>query len=252
MTALVRRRAWGELCVRPWTFLTLVLIVAAVALVATRWGDWRHEKWVIENGTPVNGEVFYIGRSLGREGNRDEALYVALRYTPPNSTTPLEAWNDLPRQPGKKLSAKDVLHIHIDPAKPEYWTERTEPAPLALVMVTPLLCGAVAVLCGILAIIKRAGAIRAYKTAEPRRATVVSVRQSPLAPFSKLVGVTLDDVPDVASDRRVRDCYWPNTAGPIHPKQPIEVLVGKRRIFAAAAYGQSPTMSGDLLGNKPE
>ena len=248
ITALARRRAWGELGVRPWTFLTLLLAVAAVALVATRWGDWRHEKWVIENGTPMNGEVVYIGRSLGREGNRDEALFIALRYTPPNSTTPLEAWNDLPRDPGKKLSAKDVLKIHIDPAKPEYWTERTEPAPLALVMVTPLLCGGVAVLCGVLALLKRSAVLRALKTAEPRRATVVSVRQSPLAPFSKLVGVTLDE----SEDRRVRDCYWPNSAGPIHPKQSIEVLVSKRRTFTAAAYGESPTMAGDLLRGKSE
>ncbi|HEX8325387.1 MAG TPA: hypothetical protein VF595_15905 [Tepidisphaeraceae bacterium] len=232
ITTAVRRRAWGELGVRPWTFLTLLLGVAALALAASRWGDWRHEKTVIETGTPVDGEVVYVGRSLGREGNREEALHVALRYAPPGSSAPLEAWGDLPRSPGKSVSAKDVLRVRIDPNRPEYWTERTSAPPLALVMVTPLLSAGVALLCFLIAWAKRHSALTAYRTAGATRATVTSVRQSPLAPLSKIVGVTIDG----SDDRRVRDCYWPNRAGPIHPKQAIDVLVAKRRVFAQAAY----------------
>ena len=252
ITALARRRAWGELGVRPWTFLTLLLAMVALGMFASRLGGWRHEKWVIEHGTPVTGEVSVIGLNQAREGTRDEELLVTLLYTPPGSKTPLEGQNTLPRSPGKMLSLKDRLPVRIDPSKPAFWTVRTEPAPLTLVMVTPLLCGGVAVLCGLLVLFKRRATLRAFQSAAPRRATVVSVRQSPLAPFSKLVGVTLDDVFDVVSDRRVRDCYWPNKSGPIHPKQSIEVLVSKRRTFAAAAYDIAPSSAGDLLREKPQ
>lgn len=232
ITAAVRRRAWGELGVRPWTFLTLLLGLAAVALAASRWGDWRHEAWVIANGTPVDAEVIFVGRSEAREGNRDETLNVLLRYAPPGSTAPLESRGDLPRLPGKSVSAKEKLRVRVDPNNPAYWTERTTPAPLALVMVTPLLSAGVAFVCFLIAWAKRRAALNAYRTAEPARATVVSVRQSPLAPLSKLVGLTVDG----SDDRRVRDCYWPNKAGQIHPQQTIDVLVGKRRAFATLAY----------------
>lgn len=263
MTAVARRRAWGELGVRPWTFLALLLAAAAVVLAGVRWREWRHERRVIESGTPVSAEVISIGMGdLARQGSRDETLSVILRYTPPASTSPLDAPGTLPRRPGTTVSLKDTLPVRVDPVRPDYWTERTEPPPLGLAMITPLLCGGVAVACGLIASIARAIVLRAFRSAEPRRATVVSVRQSPLAPFSKLVGVTLDTGPEAieaaeavatptahTTDRRVRDCYWPNRCGTLHPNQTLAVLAAKRRTFAAAAY-DVPTVSvgGSVLG----
>ena len=239
LTAVIRRRAWGELGVRPWTFLTILLALASLSVAYFRFTDWRYEKRIIESGTPVQAEVTVIGMGdLAKQGSRDETLNVELRYTPPESTSPLASRNTLPRKPGEVVKLKDILRVNIDPQRPEYWTERTQPQPLGLVMITPLLTGGVALLCGLLAFAKRNRVLRAYRQAEPRRATVVSVRQSPLAPFSKIVAVSLDE----GDDRRVRDCYWPTATGPVHPKQPIEVLIHRRHTFAAAAYGQAPAV----------
>lgn len=244
LTALARRRAWGELGVRPWTFLTLLMLLAAVVLTAVRWKAWRHEVDVVNHGTPVKAEVLYIGLSLLREGNRDEQLTVALNYTTPDGIKHTEQWGQLPRKPGTSISAKQFVDVKVDPNQPTFWTERTEAPPVTLVMITPLICLGVAIACGLIALARRQGSLRAYQLAEPRRATVVSVKQSPLAPFSKLVGVALDN----AEDRRVRTLYWPNKLGPVHPKQVIEALVHKGRAYSTLAYGEKPTTPGDVLG----
>ncbi|MGC4030656.1 MAG: hypothetical protein QM754_02750 [Tepidisphaeraceae bacterium] len=237
LTAAVRRRAWGEIGVRPWTFLSIVLAIAAVVLAATRFGDWQRERRVIESGTPIVAEVAYIGMGdLAKQGSRDEPLSVTLRYTPPGASNQIEANNILPRKPGTVVALKDKISVKIDPQQPSFWTERTASPPFGLALITPLLCAAVAVACVAVAFLKRAGVLKAFQNAEPKRAVVRGVRQSPLAPMSKLVSIELEATDP---DRRVRDCYWPARLGAIHPKQPIDVLVYKRRAFATAAFGEN-------------
>lgn len=246
ITAAVRRRAWGELGVRPWSFLTIALLVLSGFMSAGRIRDWRNEAYLIAHGTPVQAEVTSLGIGANaHKAERDEPVNVMIRYTPPGASGPTESGGVLPRKPGVTLALKDKITIRILPERPQYWTERTESAPVGTGLVAPGLCAVVAVGCAVLAVGKRTAVLTAYRSAEPRRATVASVRQSPLAPFSKLIGVTVDS--DDA-DRRVRDCYWPVRCGTVHPGQAIDVLVAKRRVFAAAAYGQSPGgPAGDVL-----
>ena len=245
ITAAIRRRAWGEFGVRPWSFLTLALLVLSGFMSVGRIRDRQNEAYLIEHGTPVQAEITALGLGANaRQAPRDEPVAVMLRYTPPGSSGPLDTGGVLPRKAGETAALKQIITVRILPERPEFWTERTEPAPLGTGLVAPGLCALVAVGCAILAVFKRSAVVAAYRSAEPRRATVASVRQSPLAPFSKLIGVTVDG--DV--DRRVRDCYWPTRCGTVHPGQAVDVLVARRRTFAAAAYGQGPGgPAGDVL-----
>ena len=57
ITSKVRRRAWGELGVRPWTFLTLLLLAVAVFMAIGSYRAWRGEARLIRVGVPTEAEV---------------------------------------------------------------------------------------------------------------------------------------------------------------------------------------------------
>jgi len=234
LSAPAKRRAWAELPVRAWLAMTVCLLVAAIILASTRIGAYVQERRVVETGTPVEGVITAIGMSGAREGSRDEVQHVTLRYTPPGGTQPLEADGDLPRKPESMISLKDVLHVKIDPNAPRFWTERDAPPPVSTILVTPALCLMVGVLSFFIAWMRRNRVLRVAARGERVTGRVVSVKQSPLAPMSKQIGLTL-----AGEDRRVLHCYWPARLGAISPGQEVEVLVDPPRALVAALYAQA-------------
>ena len=210
---------WLAVEVRPWLTLTFVLLAVAIATSVFRMAGYVHERGVILNGPVIDASVLYIGRSYAREGTRDEALYVCLRYTAPDGKN-YETWNDLPRKPGELLSAKQTLSVHLDPADYAFWTALDAPPPLGLVLAIPLLCLPAAVVCGALAWLKQRTVAKWIDSTAVRAARVVNVKVSPLAPLSKLIGVNL------AGDTsgRILHCYWPSRRGPVTAGSEINVL----------------------------
>lgn len=204
--------------VRPWLVLTAVLLIVAAAIAAVRATEYVHERSVIRDGPLVSGTVAAVGVSLAHEGARDEELRILLDYTTPDGQA-VEAWGDLPRKPGELVTAKDVIPVHIGPVDPSYWTARDAPAPLGSTLTVPLLCLPAAVLCAAIAWVRQR-AMRAIESGGvARSARVITVKLSPLAPFSKLIGLTLADEPA----RRVLHCYWPAKRGAIRAGDSIDV-----------------------------
>ena len=196
--------------VRPWLVLTGVLLLVAAAITAVRTTEYLHERAVIRAGPPVDATVVSVGVSMARQGIRDEDLRILLDYTTPQGQA-VEAWGDLPRKPGELVSSKDIIRVHVGPDDSSYWTARDAPAPLGSVLTVPLLCLPAAALCAAIAWLRQRAMRKIDTDGVMRAAQVITVKLSPLAPFSKLVGLTLNDEPA----RRVLHCYWPAKCGPV-------------------------------------
>jgi hypothetical protein len=104
---------------------------------------------------------------------------------------------------------RDVIDIRFDPARPEAWTDRTEPQPwfarMAIVwMLLPALLLALMMM-----LVRRRQILRVWTEGVPMTGTVVDTRQSPIAPRSRVVRFTLD------GDRRIFSTFVPISAGEV-------------------------------------
>ena len=228
-------RPWAELPVRPWLAMTFCLVLTAVILAGMHIGAYFHERRAIERGLPVDATVISIGLNESREGSRDEIQHVMLSYTPPGATEPMESDGDLPRLPGATVTTKDILHVKIDPSQHSYWTARTEPPSVLMVLATPLMCLLVGVISFFVAWLRRAGIGKTVMKGQRVIGRVIGVRQSPLAPMSKQIGVALG-----GDDRRVLHCYWPTRLGPIAAGQEVEFIALPPRVVVASLYPNRP------------
>jgi hypothetical protein len=86
-------------------------------------------------------------------------------------------------------------------------------------LLVPLVLLPVVLICGLGTVWQRGRVMKVIKTGSVKRATVASVRQSPLAPLSRQIGVTIE-----GTDRTVRQAYWPSRNGTIAKGDAIDVL----------------------------
>lgn len=235
ITPRARRRSWAEMYVRPWVLLTVVFILAGLIMAGSRVSGVLSERRTITAGVPVNAKIVDFGASQARRAERDETISVTLEYTPPGASAPIRSSGILPRKPGEVLQIYQQIDVKIDPDNPKFFTDRTDLPPLTAALGVPLLLGGIGLACFAVAAWARRSALKTFTAGALRRATVVSIRQSPAAPMSKQIGFTLND----SDDKRVHQCFWPNHLGAITPGQAIDVLVPANpdRSVAAAAYG---------------
>jgi len=234
-SSAARRRTWAEKPPRVWLLVAALFLCSALLMAATRVSAVMRERRVIAEGTPVSAKVIQIGVSAQHQANRDEQLFVYLGYSPPGATKEITATGLLQRKPGEVLKAKSMIDVKIDPTDPAYFTDRTQPPPLSAEIGMPLLLVATSGLCMLIAWRKRASVLRVLREGVSRTATISSVKQTPLAPLSKQLAVSIDG----SDDRRLVHLYWPNRAGPVSRGQSIEVIVREANHhvpLAAAMY----------------
>jgi hypothetical protein len=207
-----------EINVRPWLAIMLLMLLAGIAMGAYGYIQASHERRIIESGTPVTATVANLGQDT-RQMPRDEPVRVTLGYTDPVSRRTISSERLIHRKPGAVIKLKDEIPVRIDPADPTFWTARTEPVPILQPLLVPLVILPVVLICGLATFWQRGRVMKVVKAGSIKRATVASVRQSPLAPLSKQIGVTIE-----GADRTVRQAYWPSGNGAIAKGDAIDIL----------------------------
>ncbi len=224
-------RSWMEVNVRPWLAVTLLMLVAATALGVVSYSKAAQEQRLITSGTPRDATVVGLGADT-RQMPRDEEVRVTLEYADPKSGRTMASERLLHRKRGSVVALKQVLKIRVDPNDPAVWTERTEPPPLMQSLTVPLMLVPVVLLSFLATWWQRSRVNKVLKTGTPTTATVASIRQSPLAPLSKQIGLAL-----TGGDRTIRQAYWPARNGPVAKGDTVDVIADGSIVLPLRSYG---------------
>lgn len=222
-------RAWMELNVRPWLAVTALMLLAAIGIGVYSLIEAQEERDIIKSGTAVDAVVVDLGRDT-RQLPRDEPVMVKLEYTIPATGRKVSSTRLIHRVPGGVIRKGEVIPIKFDPMKPEVWTARTEPLPFFQPLTVPLALAPVVIASFAVSLWQRSRVLRVVRSGTRAPATVATVKQSPLAPLSKQLGVSRAD------DRTVRQLYWPTRLGPVAKGDSIDVITLGKLVVAAKAY----------------
>ena len=233
VTRRARRRSWNEQPVRVWVVMTAVVLIVAGYFTVQRVRVALDERDLIARGTLVNAKVIELVGSRAETASRETAVPVTLQYVGPKGQP--QQWTGTLPVAGGTVSRGDVIPIRVDPGVPDRWTARRRERPwtqelfVTLLLLPPLL---------ILAAItwwRRRGVLRTWRRGTATRAAVVGVKQTALAPASKLVRYT------VAGDKRVHSLLRPNRLGPVGDGDELELVADPSnagRAVIASLYAQ--------------
>lgn len=224
-------RSWMEINVRPWLAVTLLMVIGLVLVSVLQWRDALRVRRLIEHNVTVKGVVTNInGRA--RTAPRDELQQVDMKYPHPTTQQPLLAPGMLSRKPGQSVSLGDVIELRIDPQDPMIWTDLASAPPVARELIVPLVVLLpMVLLCLAIAVLQRARVRKTLRTGTLTQATVVSVKNSPLAPLSKQIGLATG-----APGARVRHAYWPTRNGPVVQGDLVEVVASETMVLPVRSY----------------
>lgn len=196
------RRAWGEPHVRFWWLSAIVFAVIAAVLVYTSVREWNRQKRLIAEGLPVKAEVIRAGGIYLRTKKIAPHEPVDLKYQVNGRTIEVSGYLD-----GRTdfIIVGDPVDIRVDPKNPAIWTYRTQPMPLAGMMIGAWIVVPITLLVAGVAMLKRARLLSIWKNGVAQPAIFVSSRQTALAPTSRLVSCMRRE----GKDRRVLRVYLP-------------------------------------------
>jgi 4-amino-4-deoxy-L-arabinose transferase-like glycosyltransferase len=196
VTPIASRRAWGDLRVRFWWICAAVIAAMMLIFAIERISSSIGERRLIATGILVHAKVTGINESRrpGYTLPRNDSLDVQLSVDLPDGQH-IETKGVLPPA-DSVVRIGDYIDIRILPSDPSRWTDRTEmiswPAELFLPLVLlPIVC-----LLLVIAIIRRRQVLRIWRTGYMARGVVLEVKQSPIAPLSRLVRYTISDLRD--------------------------------------------------------
>lgn len=217
ITPRARRRSWNELPVRIWVILAVAVALITGYFTVNEYLGGRYERWLITQGTPLTARVMWINgvRRLGETFNRTDRLQAQLHYTPPGADEELEyvpGWlAQLPDQkPVPTITIGDMIPIRIDPDNVTTWTDRERPRPWLAEFTVVLLLLPALVLLTLIALLRRTRVLDVWRRGEVAAGAVVELKQSAIAPFSRVVRFTFAD----GSDRRVFSTLHPAKNAP--------------------------------------
>jgi hypothetical protein len=208
ITAKARRRSWAEMPVRVWLILTITVAVVTIYFTINRVHEAMQDRWLILHGTDVNAKFTMVnGDPFPKRRPRNETMQATIEYTI-NGTTYTPDFS-LEAKPGAFAMVGTIFPIKIDPNDPTQWREVTEPKPWAQELTTlgflvPLLALLLAV-----TILRRRGMLKVWRDGSLLSGEVVEIRQSAIAPRSRIARFILRD----GEDRRVWATLVPTSAG---------------------------------------
>jgi hypothetical protein len=240
LNSRARKRSWAEAPVRAWMGASLFLAVLLAYLIAQNIHDAILDRRLIAQGVPTTAKIVDIAgdgdprKAVAMHGATDDRT-VHLSYTDQHgnavesASRPIENPKFEGRHPGQ------TIEIRYDPERPESWTDRTEPLPWAarltiVWMLLPLLIIAL-----IMLVVRRAQVLTIWRDGVEANGTVVDLRQSAIAPRSRVVRVTLKD----SEDRRIFSTFFPNAAGALQKGDELLLLTSpgnRSRVIAAELY----------------
>lgn len=230
VTARGRRRSWGEPGVRLWWLTALVLAVIAGSLTVGRLRGSAQDRELVRQGRKVDAKIRYadhlnvVGQTIGPEANATFTMEFELDGKRHEVVGKLKQQREL-------LGPGMVVTLYVDPNDPSRFTDRTEVAWRDDLFVLLLIAPVVALML-LVAIIRRAMALRTWRQGEAMAAVVVETRQAAAAPMSRLVRYTLRDV----KDNRVFSTFIPTRAGMLQPGEEFWVVGGRGSAVVAALY----------------
>jgi hypothetical protein len=198
--------SWTEPRVRFWWLIALGVFLAGAYVAGREVALWRHEVDLIRNGTPVQAEV--------RRANG---------YSSPGKQLPPDAVVDLRyfvngkqyektgflRGRTEHIAVRKTVPIRVNPTDPDDWSGAVTPAVLWQQLTGALVALPVFLGLAVVSVLRRRGALRAWRRGEARAALVVESRHTALAPRSRLVRCT----PAGTEDNRVVDVFVPHLSG---------------------------------------
>ena len=236
LTPRARRRVWAEPHVRFWWALTLVVLGIGVYVGTTQWLVWSREVRLIRSGRVVDAEIMTASGLSSRWQQLPPNVVVTIKYEVDG-----KVYDQMGYLKGRTefIQVRSKVPIRIDPADPDQWTARTEPAWLLQELTGAIVVLPVFVALAGVTLLQRARVARVWRDGEATRAIVVDSRQTALAPRSRLVRCTPAD----ARDNRVVQVYVPaGAASGLHPAEELWLLFppgGRGNPVAAAWFEQA-------------
>ncbi len=221
ITPHVRRRATIEPRVRGWWLVFLATMLVAAYFCVTQYIAWRAENRLLTEGTPVQATIDSVGRITAPRARFEPNLPANLTFQLNDQEYRVEgilAGRIKPLEVGERVT------LHVDPADPAtHWTAREKATSFgaAFVAVWTLVALALLALAG--GLFGRRRVLRLYETGATATATVEDVRQTALAPSSRLVRCAIDST----GDNRLYSVYYPRTPIPVDVGQQIPVIYSK-------------------------
>ena len=210
ITSLVARRAWGDIHVRFWWLSALAVtgIIAYFTIGQVR--EALRDREVILHGMSVQATILKAGERdiRGHAVLRDTAHSVVLEAKMPEGNY-REFRGTVGPGPGY-LKVGETLDIRVDRNNPDVWTDRQEVTPwsrqltitfIFLPVIAALLLGAV---------VARRRLLKVWRNGMPAEGTVVDLRHSAWAPFSRVVRYSLAE----SRDRRIFSALAPTRFAP--------------------------------------
>jgi hypothetical protein len=239
ITAIARRRSWAEMPVRLWCVLAIILAIVIVYFTVNQVMSGASERDMILHGIPVDAVLVQVSGSSNPESSfhRRETLAAKVRYTLPDEQVERLVPGSLSilNPPDDVVHPGDRIPLRIDRADPKHWTDRTQPRSwLVELSVVMLLFPLLAILL-IIAGLQQARVLRIWRQGEIAEATVVEVRQTALAPLSRLLRFTLND----GSNSRICSLLVPTRAGIPSVGETISIVMPRgvpQRAILATLY----------------
>lgn len=229
------RRGWLEGRVRVWWMAGGVLLMIGMWLIAWQLIGVFEDRDLIRNGVLVTADITHANDStrLAAHNPEDRAVYTFTFTMPDQREHTIHS--RLPNQ-REALGPASTVELYVDPANLDRWTDRTEINILrdamlgfALLPIGGLLLGAAA--------LQRKWVLSTWRTGVAQEALVVNRRNSPIAPMSQTLELTLAD----GQDRRVFTAVVPTRLGTLEPGDMLWVVAPPQRpqqAVVAALYQQ--------------
>jgi hypothetical protein len=199
--------------VRIWCVLAVALAGVIVYFTISHVMEGASERELILHGIPVDATLVQIGGSSNPQvvSHRGETLEAIARYTLPGEQDARRSPGalSLSNDPTAVIRPGDHLPLRVDPNDPNVWTDRTEPRSWLVELSVALILLPLLGLMLLIASLQRARILRIWQHGDVAEATVIDLRQTAIAPFSRQVRFTLSD----GSSLRVCSVLVPTRAG---------------------------------------
>jgi hypothetical protein len=164
---------------------------------------------------PLEADVMWINGTQDRriEFKRTDRLQAQLGYTVDGQRMDfVEGWMaQLPDQtPIPTIRVGDKIPIRVDQDAPKVWTDRAQPKPWLVDFTIVLFLVPLLVVLGLIALLRRMQVLKIWRKGEAAAGVVVDLKQTAIAPLSRVVRFTLAE----GSDRRVFSTLHPARGAP--------------------------------------
>lgn len=217
-TPLARRRAWTEPTVRVWWLLAVAIFLLTVVYAVERIWVWNAQGKLIRDGTVIVAKVVEVNGQA-----------ITNLKQPPDSMTTLEFdWQGVPqRVRGQLEDHTDYIvvgqsqSIHVDPADPNNWTARVQPAPLVQSLFLGFVLLPLPVVLIVIAAAKRKRIWNTWENGQAALAVVLERQQTPVAPLSYAIRCSLRD----RRDKRILTVFVPRAGAALKKNDLLWVLL---------------------------